>query len=92
MSKQKKVKHHKKGTQPVDSKFREVDMAIFSRWPWAMQMQYLAMRDMDSAEKATSQDQREWYQQRAQSYLDDLAAGQVSVYEQPKGQSEEVSS
>lgn len=75
MSKQKRVKHHNKGTQPVDNKFKEVDMRTFLSWPWAMQMQYCAMRDMDSAEKVESEDQREWYQQRAQSYLDDLAAG-----------------
>lgn len=84
-----KHRRHARGNQPVDSGFKEVDLRIYLSWPWDIQLQYCAMRDMDSAEKAQTEDEAEWFRNRAQSFLQELANGQRLYAERAKGKSEE---
>ena len=48
--------------------WREVPQALFLSWSEARQLSYCAARDEDSALDATSDEEMEWFLQRAMDY------------------------
>ena len=48
--------------------WHEVPQSIYLSWPTATQLAYCAARDIDSADRAETADEIEWFLARAKSY------------------------
>jgi hypothetical protein len=60
--------------------WQEVPQARYDSWPLAMQLAYCAARDENSAKYADSDEWREFYQERAESYRSAIGSETVALH------------